>query len=164
MDCDRWMTGPAELIGGVRAICGYTTFSAPTPLQQGIEAALRDEPPEFYKTVTSIFEANFARLAAALTGLGLEVCAAEGEVGGYFLVANVKATGMTGMEYCTWLANEVKVAAVPLSVFYEARPDGDAWSGNYLVRFAICKQQATIEEACVKLEAAAPVATAARGS
>ena len=68
-------------------------------LQQGIAAALAQEPASFYEGVVKVFEENFHLLAATLTKLGLQVCAVDGQAGGYFLVANVKSTGMTGMEY-----------------------------------------------------------------
>jgi len=147
-----WMTGPEDLIAGCRAMCGYTTFSAATPLQEGIASALAEEPQAFYAGVTAQFEKNFTMLAEALTAMGLQVCCADGTVGGYFLVADVASTGKTALEFCKWLASEKKVAAVPLGVFYEPRPEGSDWSCS-LVRFAICKQGATIEEACKKLAA-----------
>lgn len=40
-----WMTGPEDLISGCRAICGYTTFSAPTPLQEGAYQLYRTARP-----------------------------------------------------------------------------------------------------------------------
>jgi hypothetical protein len=71
-------------------------------------------------------------LVVANTGFqivsGLEVCCADGTVGGYFLVADVSATGKTALEFCKWLAVEKKVAAVPLGVFYEPRPEDSTWT------------------------------------
>lgn len=97
-----------------------------------------------------MFEGNFKLLAAALTRMGVEVCAADGQVGGYFLVADVSSTGKTDLEFCRWIAQEKGVAAVPLTVFYSPQPEG--WK-CHLVRFAICKKRPTILEACEKLTA-----------
>jgi len=127
------------------------SFSAPTPLQEGIAAALNDEPETFYTDLASQFESNFKLLAASLTKLGAKVCSVDGEIGGYFLVADVSGLGKTAIEFCKWLAEERKVACVPLDVFYEPRPADSDWSCS-LVRFAICKQRETIEEACKKID------------
>ena len=148
-----WAIGPDDLVSGVRAIHGYTTFAAATPLQEGIAAALNGEPDSFYDGVAAQFAANYELLAAALTAMGSVVCRAEGgAVGGYFLVADVAASGMDAFEYVKWLATEKKVAAVPLSVFYTPRPEGSDWRCT-LVRFAICKERATIEAAVANLKA-----------
>lgn len=117
---------------------------------EGIAAALREEPDTFYSNVASEFEGNFNLLAAALTKMGIEVCAADGQIGGYFLVADVSSTGKTDLEFCKWIATEKGVAAVPLTVFYAPKPEG--WK-CHLVRFAICKKRPTIIEACAKLTA-----------
>ena len=58
--------------------------------------------------------------------------------------------GMDGMQWSKWLAAEKGVACVPLVVFYAERPSGAAFQCT-LVRFAICKSRATIDEACSKL-------------
>ena len=143
-----WVTGPTELVAGVRAIHGYTSFSAPTPLQEGVAAALEAGAQD---DVASLFEENARRLAAALrTGLGLESYPVEG---GYFLLANTLPTGMNGTAFCEWLAHNCGVSCAPLSVFYngvEAESEE-----NYIVRFAICKTRETIDAAVAKLEAAA---------
>lgn len=173
-----WCTGPPDLVAGVRTIHGYSTFAAATPLQEGrsplmcppcsiptvrftlylfvhtgIAAALDGEPAEFYTGIADSFAKNYELLAAALESMedGLVVCrSAGGGIGGYFLVADVAATGKDAMEFCKWLAATKKVACVPLSVFYQPRDDDPDWRCT-LVRFAICKQRATIEAAVRQL-------------
>jgi len=140
-----WASGPADLVKAVSTMRAYTTFSAPAPLQQGVADALDTEPsgkPSFEGRAELMHE-NWERLAAALRCTGVEVCPASG---GYFLVADCSATGMRDMEYCTWLAEEHRVAAVPLSVFYHSakRPES-------LVRFAVCKEPGTISAAAANL-------------
>eukprot|EP00041_Stephanoeca_diplocostata_P010434 m.166070 g.166070 ORF g.166070 m.166070 type:complete len:298 (+) comp18146_c1_seq1:913-1806(+) len=145
-----WVTGPADLVAGCRAIHGYTTFSAATPLQAGIAAALDKESDGFYEDISAVFSANFAKLSAALQSLGYQVCCIDGEVGGYFLVADISSSGMDGMTFAKWLAKEKGVACVPLQVFYTPRANDPDWKCS-LVRFAICKEPATIDTACAKL-------------
>ena len=55
--------------------------------------------------------------------MGHTVCCVNGDVGGYFLVADIAASGMDAMVFCKWLAAEKGVACVPLSVFYSAKPE-----------------------------------------
>jgi N-succinyldiaminopimelate aminotransferase len=78
------------------------------------------------------------------------VCCADGDAGGYFLVADIKSSGMDGLQWSKWLATEKGVACVPLVVFYAERPAGVSFQCT-LVRFAICKSRTTIDEACRKL-------------
>ena len=84
--------------------------------------------------------------------MGYDVCCAEGDVGGYFLVADIGKSGKDGLAWCQWLAAEKGVACVPLVVFYEGRSSDVPFECS-LVRFAICKPRETIELACQKLTA-----------
>ena len=63
-------------------------------------------------------------------------------------------TGKSDLEFCTWLATEVKLVAVPLSAFYAGEPAGAGAGGRRtLVRFALCKKRETIEAAVAAVEA-----------
>eukprot|EP01062_Namystynia_karyoxenos_P073657 TRINITY_DN70474_c0_g1_i1.p1 TRINITY_DN70474_c0_g1~~TRINITY_DN70474_c0_g1_i1.p1 ORF type:complete len:444 (+),score=142.04 TRINITY_DN70474_c0_g1_i1:76-1332(+) len=147
-----WVTGPADLITGLRAAQSYMTYSAPTPLQHGCAAAINSAVAPggdlSFGGLGSRFEGNWRLLEAALTGQGVSVCPAEG---GYFLVADVSSTGLDDWEYCQWLARERRVAAVPMTIFYSPPPQGAPQPRRTLVRFAICKQRAVIEEAARRL-------------
>ena len=143
-----WITGPADLIAGTRGVHGYTTFSAPTPLQEGVAAALEGAESAYFNGIAGQFEENHRRLGAALAKLGARVFDTDG---GYFLICDVAETGMSGLEYCRWLVATKKVAAVPLSVFHAPAADGSERPCS-LVRFAICKQAHTIDQAIAALE------------
>lgn len=134
-----WATGPAALVQPLGQAHTHLTFSAPTPLQLGIAAALDTE--DGLADVGPSFEENFAMLSEALlAGTPIkEVCAAQG---GYFLVAE---TGQADVDFCEWLAEERGVCCTPMSVFYaEQRP-------CELVRFTICKSREHMERACEAL-------------
>lgn len=146
-----WVTGPAELVTAARTMHAYTTFCAPSPLQEGVAAALEAEAVALrFDDQAALMHGNWLLLAAALRETGVDVCPAEG---GYFLVADVTATGMSDMDYCRWIAAEYKVAAVPMSVFY-VPPEGAAMAESNLVRFAVCKERSTIEKAVAALKGA----------
>ncbi len=85
-----WVLGPAPLLAGVRTVHSYSTFCAPTPLQAGVAAALRDAAQAHRNSTmgnaasaavagpgpdasSAAFERNAAVLSAALTDVGLEV-------------------------------------------------------------------------------------------
>ena len=112
-----WAYGPDDLVKGALTMHGYTSYCAPTPLQEGAAAALESEAAgsASFDGVGKLMAAHWHLLAAALRATGVEVCPASG---GYFLVADVRATGMSDLEYVTWLATRHGVAAVPLSVFF----------------------------------------------
>ena len=139
-----WASGPADLLSAASLLHTYISYCAPTALMEGVATAIEEETSgglEFDGRA-ALMHRNWERLGEALRrmGDGVEICEAHG---GYFLVADVSATGKNDMEYCRWLAGEHKVAPIPLSVFYT---DTDR-KPTSLVRFAICKEPATIERA-----------------
>ena len=91
-----WALGPAELVGPQGAAHTHLTFSAPTPLQAGVAAALDAE--DGLAEIAPLFAENFQLLSDALEAMrfsGSEappvrgICAAQG---GYFLVAETDGT------------------------------------------------------------------------
>ena len=145
-----WVSGPADLVKAAQTIHAYTSFSTPSPLQEGVCEALEAElalgESRDFEGLGARMEANWKKLAEVLTRTGYTVCPAEG---GYFLVCDISSSGLTDMEYCKWLSSEHKVAAVPMGVFFasEQRPAS-------LVRFAVCKEAATLDAAVAHLEGA----------
>jgi aspartate/methionine/tyrosine aminotransferase len=168
-----WVMGPKPLIAALRTMHSYVTFCAPTPLQIGVAAALRkiaeeaetrtalavssvssvSSDAEVSKirrgslvpdAVASVMTQNVSSLSRALCDSGV-TCYAP--LGGYFLVADVSTTGLTSTEYCKALAGgAAKVACVPMDVFFDASKakTSGVKTPDTLVRFAVCKQRATI--------------------
>lgn len=155
----------------------HLTFSAPTPLQAGIAAAL--DADDGLESIGPLFSENFELLASALRA-GTNVRAASAILvrvapfyrpwgrfvpihsaghmqvrnicdaqGGYFLVA--ETDGSSDVDWCTGLAQEKGVVCTPMSVFYAS----DLFSADSnpcrLVRFTVCKSRAHIERACAAL-------------
>jgi aspartate/methionine/tyrosine aminotransferase len=157
-----WLAGPPSLIAACKTMHSYTTYCAPTPLQLGVAAALDviSEDAEGFVSAdaaAAVMARNATLLAAALTDVG---CVPIEPSGGYFLVCDVSSTGLTSVEYCAKLATEVKIAAVPLDVFYRRRDDGDgdgedaaAAPPNNYVRFCVCKRRETIETCAAAIRA-----------
>lgn len=132
--------------------------------------ALADEPyrghDSYYSWLTSLFRGKRELLAAGLRRAGMVPMRGHG---GFFLMADTSALavpqryldevtpaapdGVTrDWALCRWLAAEAGVIAIPTSPFFSAA--NKHLASNY-VRFAFCKSDATIEEACRRLEALA---------
>jgi N-succinyldiaminopimelate aminotransferase len=140
-----WVTGPPELVAGVRAAKQYLSFSGATPFQHAGAAALA-LGDAFYAGLGEAFRAKRDRLCAGLEAAGLRPLRPAGT---YFVNAQVDGDGAA---FCRALPERAGIVAIPTGVFYD---DPDA--GRSLVRFAFCKREAVIDEAAARL-AAAPAA------
>ena len=137
-----WAYGPSSLLGPLSTAHTHMTFSAPTPLQAGIAAALREDEKSLSEIAT-LFGSNFDALAAALrNGTSVRsICAAQG---GYFLVA--QTDGTRDVEFVEALAEEKGVVCTPMSVFYSTPfAENDPCQ---LVRFTVCKSQEHVQNVC----------------
>jgi N-succinyldiaminopimelate aminotransferase len=134
-----WATGPAALVGAVRAAKQFLTFAGGTPLQHAGAAALALDD-DFYAALTASFTAKRDRLCAGLSAAGLEPLRSAGT---YFVNAVVEGDGV---EFCRELPARAGVVAIPTSVFYD-----DKEVGRSLVRFAFCKRDSVIDEAAARL-------------
>ena len=102
-------------------------------------------------------------LASGLEAAGMGVMQGDG---GFFLMAETSSIevpqkyldectpaapdGVTrDWAFCRWMALEGGVIAIPASPFYS--PPNKALGGSY-IRFAFCKSDATIQEACSRIQ------------
>eukprot|EP00501_MAST-03F_sp_TOSAG23-6_P001097 GSMAST32.ASY1.ANO1.1140.1 assembled CDS len=141
-----WLTGPSSLIEGAQTVHGFSTFCAPTPLQFGVSAGIRQLLSSKDKmNVCFIFFSN-SKLFFLLSQMkGVEVCPADG---GYFLTCDVSSTGMTDFEWVNYLAEEAGIVAIPLCLFMaKSSSNPTNFAHSSLVRFAICKTDETISKA-----------------
>ena len=140
-----WAYGPASLMGPLGASHTHLTFSAPTPLQAGIAAALREDEASLDETAIN-FSANFEMLASALRRgtTASAICEAHG---GYFLVA--QTDGRSDVEWCQDLAETKGVVCTPMSVFYATPFEED--DPCRLVRFTVCKSHEHVQKVCEAL-------------
>ena len=125
----------------------HMTFSAPTPLQAGIAAALSvKDAVATTAACGALFGQNHRLLSAALLqGTSAKrICPAQG---GFFLVA--ETDGRADVEWATQLAEERGVVGTPMSVFYST--PFEVAAPCTLVRFTVCKSREYIERACAAL-------------
>ena len=145
-----WAIAAPALTPAVRRTHQYITFATPVPLQLAAAEALTNGDAIVH-ALAEDYERKRDFLVDVLDEMGLQPSVPDG---GYFIltdVAGVSAragTGDDGAAFCRWLTTEVGVAAIPLSAFYS--PEHLDQTRNR-IRFAFCKQQATLEKAAERL-------------
>jgi aspartate/methionine/tyrosine aminotransferase len=137
------VVGPPSLIGPIGRAHQFLTFTTPPNLQAAVAFGLGKDDAFFHGLATEL-QRRRDRLGNGLRALGLDVLPA---VGAYFVNIDIGSTGFRGtdLEFCRHLVEEVGVAAIPLSAFYEAAPVTN------LVRFCFAKQDAVLDEALARL-------------
>ncbi len=139
-----WAIGPPDLSKAFRSAHQFLTFATATPLQWGAAAAL-GAPDTYYEDLTLAYRKRRDLLSAGLADVGFEVFVPAGT---YFMMADHRAFGQTDdVFFVRHLIQTVGVAAIPPSAFYSGK------DGDHLVRFAFCKEEATLSEAVDRLSA-----------
>ena len=147
-----WKTGycvaPAQLTTELRRVHQFVTFVGITPIQLGLAEFMQAHPahlrelPAFYQGKRDVFNTAMAASRFRLAPSS----------GTYFQLADYSAiSDLPDREFATWLTQEVGVAAIPVSVFYEQHAVGPA-AARY-VRFCFCKNEDTLRAAAAKLAA-----------
>lgn len=140
-----WVTGPAALVRAAKVVRQYLTFTTASPLQHAVAHALSMGPAPLGE-LRDTLRARHDLLVEGLTAAGFAVRPSQGT---YFVVADAAPLGVTdAVEWCLELPRSVGVVGVPVSVFCDT-PDDTAT----LVRFAFCKQEEKLREACRRLAA-----------
>ena len=141
-----WAVAPSHLTAGVRAAHQFLTFATATPLQHGAVAALH-APAEYFVELESAYRSRRDLLAKGLAGLGFDVHLPQGT---YFMLADHTRFGFSDdVAFVKHLIEHAGVAAIPPSAFFHHKRDGAD-----LVRFAFCKDEATLEQALDRLGSA----------
>ena len=138
-----WACGPAPLIAAVRTAKQFLTFASGGPWQHAVATGLRLDDV-FFSTYTAEMAAKGDRLCAGLEAAGFETIRPQGT---YFATVDIRSVGACdGIDFCMSLPRTAGVVAVPSQVFYD---NGD--EGRHLVRFAFCKKDEVLAEACRRL-------------
>jgi aspartate/methionine/tyrosine aminotransferase len=139
-----WAIAPAHLTAGIRAAHQFLTFSTATPLQHAAVVALQ-APTTCLEQLRADYAARRQAVLEALRGAGLDPLVPQGA---YFVLCDHTRFGFPDDQaFCEHLIRRVGVAAIPCSAFH-ADPAG----ASHLVRFAFCKDLATIHEAGARLK------------
>jgi N-succinyldiaminopimelate aminotransferase len=144
-----WATGPAELVGAVRAVKQFLTYVNGAPFQPAVAAGLGLED-HFFASMAWDLREKRDRLCAGLVaaGFGVHIPAAT-----YFVMVDTGPLGyLDGAALCADLPRLAGVVAVPGAAFY-AEPEAP----TPLVRFAFCKRLEVLDEAVSRLSRLTPL-------
>jgi aminotransferase len=134
-----WALAPEVLTAAIRKVHDFLTVGAAAPLQQAGVTAL-SLPASYYEGLAQGYARRRDRLIGILEGAGFRVHRPKGA---YYLMTEIDALGWDDdVAFVRHLVQEVGVAAVPGSSFYENPAEG-----RRQVRFAFCKKDATLDEA-----------------
>jgi N-succinyldiaminopimelate aminotransferase len=144
-----WVSGPAHLVGPVRATKAYLTHSAATPLQLGAATAL-GLPDVFYERLTEDFRHRRDVLVRGLAAAGAEPFEPRGT---FFVVADVRGLcdryGVEDAEHLApVLAERAGVVGVPVPALASA--EHRALYASWM-RFSFGKRLDVLEQAGQRL-------------
>ena len=141
-----YVIAPKQLTHAIRAVHQFNTFTVATPLQLGIATYLQNNPatthdlPAFYQSKRDVFRDGLKN-----TALKLLPCQ-----GTYFQLVDYSGLSafaqLSDVQFAEYLTTELKVAAIPLTPFYEHAPE------QKIVRFCFAKKPETLHAALNQLQ------------
>jgi aminotransferase len=140
-----WVLAPPDLTESIRKVHDFLTVGAATPLQQaGVHALAL--PDSYYQDLAASYLAKRDRLLGILSEAGFRPYTPDGA---YYIMADFSAFGYADDHaFARYLIEDVGVAAVPGSSFFENPADG-----ANLIRFCFCKKPETLAAAETRLAA-----------
>jgi aspartate/methionine/tyrosine aminotransferase len=147
-----WAIAPAEATASIRKVHDFLTVGAAAPLQQAGAIALKSSQSYYDKLAASYAEKR-ARLLKILTQAGFTVFKPRGA---YYIMTDISRfpdpdparfpAATRDVRFCKYLVEEIGVATVPGSSFYN-----DAQDGATQIRFTFCKKEETLTAAEARL-------------
>ena len=116
---------------------------APTPLQAGVAAGIRELPDAFYRRLAKDYQEKRDRFCAALAQAGLAPAVPQGAY--YVLADATQLPGDNGKERAMHLLRKTGVAGVPGEAFFSG-PEGSRY-----IRFSYAKTDTDLDEACRRI-------------
>jgi methionine aminotransferase len=146
--CTGWKVGyavaPPALSAEFRKVHQYVTFCTFAPAQWALAEAMTTMPAH-EDALPAFYQAKRDRFRELLAGTRFELLPVAGA---YFQTVDYSAiSDQPDAAFCEWLVREKGVAAIPVSAFYDAPPEGQR-----LVRFCFAKTDATRAAAAARLE------------
>ncbi|MBT1699603.1 aminotransferase class I/II-fold pyridoxal phosphate-dependent enzyme [Fulvivirgaceae bacterium PWU4] len=136
-----WKTGyvvaPENLTREIRKTHQFIVFAVNTPVQMALAEYMKN--PDHYRNLGNFYQRKRDFFLEQIRGSSFEPLPCHGS---YFQVVsyrNIASTGDVGM--AETLTKKFKVAAIPVSVFYQDKTD------NRLLRFCFAKKEETLAKA-----------------
>ena len=144
-----WALAPPETTQAIRKVHDFLTVGAAAPLQQAGASALRS-PKAYYDNLAATYVKKRERLLKILETVGFTVYRPRGA---YYLMTDMSrfdfpadeprfASETRDVAFAKYLVQEIGVACVPGSSFYNNPQDGGSQ-----VRFTFCKKEETLAAA-----------------
>mgnify|MGYP000498259272 CR=1 FL=1 len=138
-----YVVAPIALTTELRKLHQYVTFCTATPLQQALAEHLVDAP-ESSAELAGFYQKKRDVLRTALANSRFTLLPCDGT---YFQLLDYSAiSDLDDVAFCEYLINEVGVAAIPVSVFYQEAPQEQR-----LIRLCFAKEEDTLVEAAQRL-------------
>ena len=135
------VAAPAALTAEFRKVHQFNVFTVNTPMQYALANYLTN--PEPYLGLSAFYQAKRDLFRTGLAATRLRVLPSEGT---YFQCVDYSAVShLDELAFCRWLTSDVGVAAIPLSVFY------DAGYEQRIVRLCFAKRDDTLRLALDRL-------------
>ncbi|OTG85047.1 methionine aminotransferase [Acinetobacter sp. ANC 4648] len=140
-----WKTGyciaSPQLMNVFRQIYQFTNFCGVTPIQMAL-ANYMQQHPEHITDLSSFYQRKRDLFISGLENSKFHVIPSKGT---FFqnLDYSVIRPDLNDVEMCKYLAEEHKVVAIPVSVFYQQAP-----KNLRLIRFCFAKKDETLIQAC----------------
>jgi aspartate/methionine/tyrosine aminotransferase len=148
-----WAIAPAEATSAIRKVHDFLTVGAAAPLQQAGAMALKS-PQAYYDKLASTYTEKRARLLKILMEAGFTVYKPRGA---YYIMTDISRfadpdaarfpADTKDVRFAKYLVQEIGVAVVPGSSFYN-----DSRDGASQIRFTFCKKESTLAAAEEKLK------------
>ncbi|KAI8909496.1 pyridoxal phosphate-dependent transferase, partial [Gorgonomyces haynaldii] len=135
-----WVMAPPELVRAVWMVHQFVPFSVATPMQEAaadvIEQAMNND---FFEQTRKEYQQLRDELFETLDQVGFSPMKPNG---GYFIIADMAHVDAQGQDYSKFLTERAGVTPIPVGAFYDPK---DSHLVKHLVRFAYCKDSATIQ-------------------
>ncbi|MES2257579.1 MAG: pyridoxal phosphate-dependent aminotransferase [Pseudomonadota bacterium] len=136
-----YVAAPAPLTVEFRKVHQYNVFTVNTPMQHGLASYMADPKP--YLELPAFYQRKRDLFRAGLQNSRFELLPADGT---YFQCVRYDAiSALPEAQFAEWLTTEIKVAAIPVSAFYQQGQE----SG--IVRFCFAKKDETLALALERL-------------
>lgn len=136
-----YVVAPAYLMQEIRKTHQFIVFSVNTPIQLALAEYMK--VPEHYESLGTFFQKKRDFFLEQMKGSSFEPLACHGS---YFQVMSYQnISKKPEIEMAEELTKKFKVAAIPVSVFYQDKSD------HNILRFCFAKKEETLEKACAIL-------------
>ena len=138
-----YITASPNLLAPISKAHQFLTFTTPPNLQAAVAFGL-SKNKSYFSSLSGELQKCRDLLAIGLRDVGFEVMPCQGS---YFITTDFRPLGFNGNdeEFCRHITIEARVAAVPVSAFYQGG------GVEHFVRFCFCKEEKTLIEAVDRL-------------